>query len=93
MKERQPLSEQELEALVRAHLARQESPVGLPAFLKLWNVAYYPSQDCARGDADAKFPGQLGQVPVTKLKAQVPPHAGDNHLVGEPTSTKERMTQ
>src|SRR5260370_2063324 len=56
-------------------------------------TAYDPAQDCARGDADAKFPGQLGQVPVTKLKAQVPPHAGDNHLVGEPTSTKERMTK
>ena len=40
---------------------------------------------CARGDADAEFPGQLGQVPVTKLKAQVPPHAGDDNVVGEPT--------
>jgi len=67
--------------------------VGLPTFFEVGDVAYDPAQDCARGDADAKFPGQLGQVPVTKLKAQVPPHAGDNHLVGEPTSTKERMTQ
>ena len=67
--------------------------VGLPTFREHWDVAYDPSQDCARGDADAKFPGQLGQVPVTKLKAQIPPHTGDNHLVGEPTSTKERMTQ
>jgi hypothetical protein len=38
--------------------------VGLPTFLELWDVAYDPSQDCARGDADAKFPGQLGRVPV-----------------------------
>jgi hypothetical protein len=45
----------------------------LPAFLELWDVAYDPAQGCARGDADAKFPGQLGQVSVTKLKAQIPP--------------------
>ena len=42
--------------------------IGLPAFLKLWDVANDPAQDCARGDADAEFPGQLGQLPVTKFK-------------------------
>jgi hypothetical protein len=30
----------------------------------LGRSVYDPSQDCARGDAE--FPGQLGQVPVTK---------------------------
>ena len=44
--------------------------IGLPAFLELWDVANDPAQDSARGDADAEFPGQLGQLPVTKLKAQ-----------------------
>jgi hypothetical protein len=34
----------------------------LPTFLELWDVAYDPAQDCARGDADAKFAGQLGRV-------------------------------
>ena len=66
--------------------------IGLPAFLELWDVAYGPAQDCARGDADAEFPGQLGQIPVTKLKAQIPPYTGDDNVVGEPTLTKERMT-
>src|SRR6266436_2274896 len=40
--------------------------VGLPTFCEVGDVAYDPAQDCARGDADAEFPGQLGQVPVTK---------------------------
>src|ERR1700757_1002819 len=31
--------------------------IGLPAFLELWDVAYNPAEDCARGDADAEFPG------------------------------------
>src|SRR5271169_78412 len=48
--------------------------ISLPTFLELWDVAYYPAQDCARGDADAEFQGQLGQIPVTKLKAQIPPY-------------------
>jgi hypothetical protein len=48
----------------------------LPAFLELWDVANDPAQDCARGDADAEFPGQLGQLgqlPVTKfnLKTEI----------------------
>jgi hypothetical protein len=79
--------------LVYASGIANRSLVDSPTFLELWGVAYDPAQDCAWGDADAKFPSQLGQVPVTKLKAQIPPHTGDNHLVGEPTSTKERMTQ
>src|ERR1700719_3244200 len=79
--------------LVYAPGIANRSLVDSPTFLELWDVAYDPAQDCAWGDADAKFPSQLGQVPVTKLKAQVPPHTGDNYLVGEPTSTKERMTQ
>ena len=66
--------------------------VDLPAFLELWNVAHDPTQDRARGDADAEFPGQLGQIPVTKLKTQVPAHTGDDNVVGEPTLTKEWMT-
>jgi hypothetical protein len=64
--------------------------VDLPTFLELWDD---PAQDSARGDADAKFPGQLGQVPVTKLKAQVPPHAGNDNIVSKPAAAKERMTQ
>ena len=67
--------------------------IGLPAFLELWDVAYDPAQDCARGDADVEFPGQLGQVPVTKLKAQIPAYTGDDKVVGEPTLTKEWMTR
>src|ERR1700730_7131369 len=67
--------------------------VGLPTFLELWDVADNPAQDCARGDADAKFPGQLGQVPVAKLKAQVPPHTGNDNIVSKPAAAKERMTQ
>src|SRR5260370_5539669 len=67
--------------------------VGLPAFLKLWNVAYYPSQDCARGDADAEFSDQFGQAPVAEFKTQIPAHTGDDNVVGEPTLTKERMTR
>ena len=67
--------------------------VGLPTFVELWDVADDPAQDCARGDADAKFPGQLGQVPVTKLKAQVPPHTGNDNIVSKPAAAKERMTQ
>src|SRR5580693_9236639 len=51
--------------------------VGLPAFLELWNVAYYPSQDCARGDADAEFSDKFGQVPVAEFKTQIPAHTGD----------------
>ena len=47
--------------------------IRLPAFLELWDVANDPAQDCARGDADAEFPGQL---PVTKFKAQIPPYTG-----------------
>src|SRR5271168_3644198 len=67
--------------------------VGLPTFLELWDVAYDPAQDCARGDADAQFPGQLGQVPVTKLKAQIPAQTGDDDVVSKPAAAKERMTQ
>ena len=51
-------------------------------FLELWDVANDPAQDCVRGDADAEFPGHL---PVTKLKAQIPPYTGDDNVVGEPT--------
>ena len=67
--------------------------IGLPAFLELWDVTYDPAQDCARGDADAELPGQLGQIPVTKLKAQIPPYTGDDNVVGEPTLTKEWVTR
>ena len=67
--------------------------VGLPAFLELWNVAYYPSQDCARGDADAEFSDQFCQVPVAEFKTQIPAHTGDDNVVGEPTLTKEWMTR
>ena len=56
--------------------------VGLPAFLELWNVAYDPAQDRARGDADAKFPGQLGQVPVTKLRACLKSRMRGHVIVG-----------
>ena len=58
--------------------------MGLPAFLELWNVAYYPSQDCARGDADAEFSDQFGQVPVAEFKTQIPAHTRDDNVVGEP---------
>jgi hypothetical protein len=66
--------------------------ISLPALLELRHVTYDPSQNRARGDPDAEFPGQLGQVPVTKLKAQIPPYAGKDHLICEPTTTKERVT-
>jgi hypothetical protein len=59
----------------------------------LRHVTYDPSQNRARGDPDAEFPGQLGQISVTKLKAQIPAYAGKDHLIGEPTSTKERVTR
>ena len=66
---------------------------GLPAFLELWEVMYDPAQDCAGGDADTEPPGQLGQIPITKLKAQIPAYTGDDNVVGEPTLTKEWMTR
>src|SRR5271166_5251239 len=77
----------------RQHIRTTQPVIGLPTFLELWDVAYDPAQDCARRDADAKFPGQLGQVPVTKLKAQVPPHTGNDNIVSKPAAAKERMTQ
>ena len=33
------------------------------------------------------------QIPVTKFKAQVPPHAGNDKIVSKPAAAKERMTQ
>src|SRR5260370_40684365 len=54
--------------------------VGLPAFLELWNVAYYPSQDCARGDADAEFSDQFGQVPVAEFRSEEHTSELQSHL-------------
>ena len=47
----------------------------MPVFLKLEDVAHDPTQDRARGDADAEFPGQRGQIAVAKLKTQIPAHS------------------
>jgi hypothetical protein len=41
--------------------------MGLPTLLELWDLAYDPAQDCARGDADTEFPGQFGQIPVARV--------------------------
>ena len=48
--------------LVYAPGIANRSLVDSPTFLELGDVAYDPAQDCAWGDADAKFPSQLGQA-------------------------------
>ena len=45
-----------------------EDLMGPPAFLELWDVAYDPAKDFARGEADTEFPGQFGQIPIVSFK-------------------------
>jgi hypothetical protein len=66
--------------------------MGLPAFLELNGVAHDPTQDRARGNAYSQLPSQFGEVAVAELETQIPAHASDDDVVGEPALTKERVT-
>jgi hypothetical protein len=90
-----------------SHLCRNSKSACLPfSFITSGRHAlqldlHPPRSPCSSGQDRRQTAGSRSlteyvtviQFVSTKLKAQVPPHTGDNYLVGEPTSTKERMTQ
>src|SRR5262249_44125090 len=63
-----------------------------PVLDQLRGVPNNPTQDGTRGNEGAKFCQDCGEVAVAQLISQIPPDGQKNHIIREPTLSKQRVT-
>ena len=55
-----------------------------PGLGKIDRISDNPTQNRAGSHANAQFAHDLGEIPVTEFESQIPLHAADDGVIGEP---------
>src|SRR5690242_8770568 len=76
--------------LVRPPRSVHRSFERTPPLLEQNRIMDDPSEDRTGGDCDTQLAGNLGQVTVAELEAQIPPNRERNEFICETSAAEER---